>query len=245
MRIAIFWVMILMVLGCNSENGMDCFKKQGQLISQQILVDTFSKISISEGIELVVTESTEQVVELRVGKNFVDDILFEVSEGELKITNKSGCGMLRNYHAARVFISTPVLERIYSSSQYTIKSEGVLTFPSLTLTSGITADTASSIFEMEVNNDQLIIQDNVSSVYRLKGQTHKLEVYFWGANGRLEAADLVADEISIFHRSTNDMIVFPVNKISGKLMSTGNLVLKNVPLVVDVEQLYTGHVVYP
>lgn len=245
MRIGICFWMILMVLGCNSENGSDCFKKQGQLINQQIAVDSFSKITISEGIELVVSESVEQKVELRAGKNFVNDIHFEVIEGELKISNQSGCGMLRNYHAAQIFITTPFLEKIYSSSQYSIKSEGVLTFPILTLESGITTDTASSIFEIEVDNEKLIINDNVSSVYRVKGQTDKLEVHFWGANGRLEAEDLVADQISIFHRSTNDMLVFPVNKINGKLMSTGNLILKNVPPTVDVEQLYTGHIVYP
>ncbi|MFA5619608.1 MAG: head GIN domain-containing protein [Weeksellaceae bacterium] len=236
---------VFMFFGCNSENGSDCFKKQGTLVSQVIETDVFSKINISQGIALTVSQAEEISVKVIYGENLIEDIRFEVMDGELKITNANGCEMMRNYHPAQVMVALPDLEKIYSSSQYSVHSEGVLTFPELLLESGIVMNTPSSAFEMEINNQVLKINDNAGSVYKIKGKTKLMDVRFWGGDGRLDAGDLQSDEITVYHRSTNDMIVFPRNKISGKLASTGNLVLKNVPPVIEIEQLFTGKVIYP
>lgn len=235
----------LALWACNTDKGPDCFKKAGSEMSMMILTDEFDRIHISDGIELVVQQTDEQSVKLTYGKNLIDAIRFEVIDGELKITNENGCQLLRNYHPAQVYITTPILTKIYSGSQYSIHSDGLWTYPNLTLESGIVKDTPSSVFEIEIDNQRLMINDNISSVFKIRGKTEQLSVSFWGANGRLEAENLLADEILVYHRSTNDMIVHPIHKISGTLLSTGNLVLKNVPEIVEVEELFTGKVVYP
>lgn len=245
MKFYLYIILSVLILGCNSEEGPDCFKKQGKQITKQIETEPFDKINISEGIELIIKQSEEQKVKITAGENLISDISVEVTGGELKIKDENGCGILRNTGIAKVFVSTPVLEKIYSASQFTIRSEGILTFPQLTLESGNEEETASGLFEMQIENESLIVNDNVSSVFKVSGLTAKLTVNFWGSNGRLEAQHLAADKIEVFHRSTNDMIVNPVESISGTLYSTGNLVLKNVPPVIEVEQLYSGHIVYP
>lgn len=233
------------MLGCNSEEGPDCFKKQGKQVTKQIEVEQFNKINISEGIELIVKQSAEQRVQVTAGENLINDISFEVADGELKIKDENGCGMFRDTSVAKVLVSTPVLEKIYSASQFYIYSDGILTFPGLILETGNDEETASSLFEMQIENESLTINDNVSSVFKISGSTENFQVNFWGANGRLEAGALTANKINVFHRSTNDMIVSPIEEISGTIYSTGNLVLKNVPPVIEVEQLYSGHIVYP
>ena len=234
-----------LILSCNSEGGSDCLKSQGDLETQEISVEEFSKINIDTGIELVIKESDEQTVKLTMGKNLINDIKFEVIDGELKITNENGCDMLRNYHSAKVYVTTPVLEKIYSGSQYSIKSDGVLTFPDLTLESGIIEDTPASVFEMQIENEILKVNDNISSVFKITGSSDKLEINFWGSNGRFEGDNFIVNEVLINHRSTNDIIVFPVQSVTGVIRSTGNLVLKNVPPIVEVEELYTGEIIYP
>lgn len=241
----ILFLVLIYFSGCNSEEGSDCFKKQGEQITEVILLENFTKINISKGIELIVKQSDEQMVTVTAGKNLINDINFEVVNGELFVTDNNGCDMFRNVSIAKVYVSTPVLEKIYSASQFSIKSEGVLRFPNLTLESGIVSeDVPSSVFEMEIENESVTVNDNVSSVFKLKGKTDVLNVNFFGSSGRLEAENLISKEINVFHRSTNDMIVFPTGKISGTLYSTGNLVLKNVPQIVEVETLYSGQVVY-
>jgi len=236
---------VLLILSCNSENGIGCFKKQGPLQSKELSVENFSKINISHGIELIVKQSEEQSIQLTAGKNLINNIKFEVIDSELKITDENGCEMLRNYHPAKVYITTPVLEKIYSISQYSVRSDGVLTFPKLHLETGISKEGPASVFEIQIDNNYLWINENVSSIFKISGKTKKLDVSFWGGIGRLEGENLLADEIYVNNRSANHMIVFPVNSISGVIRGTGNVILKNVPPVIEVEQIYTGHLVYP
>lgn len=242
-----FYYLILSfcILSCNSEEGLDCFKKQGEQITQEISVEFFEKISISDGIELTIKQDTIQAIYLTAGKNLINDIHFKVENGELKISDENGCEILRNTSRAKVYLTTPILQKINSCSQFSIHSDGVLKFPQLELSSGIEEETPASIFDLEIENDRLLVNDNVSSVFRITGKTHHLTINFWGSNGRFEGENLKADEVEIFQRSTNDMIVFPIDKIQGKILSTGNVVLKNLPPVVEVEQLFTGHLIYP
>lgn len=245
MKFYLYIILSVFILNCNSEEGSDCFKKQGEQMTELISVESFSKINISKGIELIVKEADEQKITVTAGKNLIHDVDFEVVDGELFVTDKNGCDMFRNVSIAKVHVSTPFLEKIYSASQFSIHSDGVLRFPDLMLESGIVSeDSPSSVFELEIENEKLTINENVSSVFKIKGNTDLLTVNFWGSNGRLEAENLIAKEINIFHRSTNDMIVYPTEKISGTLYSTGNLVLKNLPPIVEVEQLYTGRLIY-
>lgn len=238
--------LLFLMIGCNFEEGPDCLKKEGTPITQEIFTGPFTKIHIDQGIELTIEESEEQSVKITAGRNLINDVKIEVINGELFAKDQNGCGILRNTFTAKLHVSVPDLEKIYSASQFSVRSAGILNFPHLELESGIIMeDSPASIFELEVDNESLTINDNVSSVFKIKGNTDVLTVNFWGSNGRFEGANLHSEEISVFHRSTNDMIVFPLQKVSGTLYSTGNLVLKNLPPVVEVEQIYTGHIVYP
>lgn len=245
MKKLIYILSFVLIWSCESESGMDCFKSQGKSKTELILVDEFNKVNISEGIKLIIKQTDEQKVKLIYGENLIDNVSFEVIDNELFIKENSNCGILRNYHSAKVYIEIPHLNKIYSASQYSVKSDGVLTFPTLTLESGIIDETAYSEFDLWIENLELNINSNVSSVYKIKGETQQLSVNFWASNVRLEAEHLKAQKIHFFHRSSNDMIVFPVLEITGKLLSTGDLVLKNTPEHIDIEQLYTGRVVYP
>ncbi len=243
------WIFILAVFwlfsSCDTDSGVDCFKKQGRIITDRAEVEEFSKISISKGIELYIKQAEEYKVRVEAGKNFIDDIKFFVEDGELFIKDNSNCQMLRNYHPAKVYVSTPKLENIYSSSQYNISSEGVLKFPKLQLQSGLVSETPSGIYNLQIENEELKIQDNVSAVYQIQGKTNNLEVWFWGQNGRFEGENLKAKEIQVYHRSANDMFVYPLNKISGTIRLTGNVVLKNIPSEIEVEELSTGKLIFP
>lgn len=238
------WIFILVCLvGCSEES--DCFKNQGKETIQTMSLETFDRIHIGTGIELTIEQSDEFSIEIKAGENRINRVEAKVENGELKISDLAECQLFRSVNAVKVLVKTPTLERIYSLSQYPTRSQGKLTFPKLALETGLNVDSTPSIFEFEIENDTLILQDNVATQFKIRGKTQYLEVNFWASAGRLEAAEFQADEIKVFHRSSNDMIVYPKEKIVGKLMSTGNLILKNIPPIVEIEQVYTGHVVYP
>lgn len=238
-------LLLQLFTGCNSESAPECFRKAGDTVLYDVEVAAFNKIHISPGINLVITQGDEQKVTVQTGENLQEYITAEVrQDGELFIENSNNCNWTRDYNSTTVTVTTPVLERIYSASQFAVKSNGVLHFPSLTLESGLGSETASGTFELEVDTNNLLIQDNQSCYYKIAGQVESLNVSFYSGDARFNGANLIAENIYVFHRSSNDIIVNPQQKISGTIYSTGNLLLKNQPPVVEIEQLYTGHIVY-
>ncbi|WP_296148566.1 head GIN domain-containing protein [uncultured Flavobacterium sp.] len=241
----IIFLLSVVFFSCDSENASDCFQTSGKIIFKEVQVADFNKINISEGIELIIKEGTETKVVIESGQNLLSGITAEVSDGKLFLRNSNGCNLVREYNNTKVFVTTPTLENVYSSSQFAVKSDGVLNFSLLSLQSGMFSNTASGTFELDVNCESLTIEDNKSTFFKISGKATNLSVNFYDGNARFDGSDLIANEVTFFQRSSNDIIVNPINKISGTIYSTGNIVLKNIPPTIEITQLYQGHIVYP
>ena len=57
-------------------------------------------------------------------------------------------------------------------------------------------------------------------------------------------SNLTINEFDFFHRSANKMIVHPIDKLSGQLVSTGDVISVNRPDIVEVETLFTGQLIF-
>ncbi|KGO94182.1 head GIN domain-containing protein [Flavobacterium subsaxonicum] len=244
LRLILLMIFLQLFTGCNSESANECIRTAGATTVYDVPVTDFTTIYLSVGIELVITEGPEQKVTVKTGDNIMEYISAEVIGTELHLTNANNCNWVHDYNTTTVYVTTPHLEKIYSASQFAVKSDGVLTFPTLSLQSGIFNETASGTFELEVNCENLTIEDNQSAYYVISGAVENLNINFYAGDARFEGLDLIAQKLTIFHRSSNDIIARPQQEVTGKLLSTGNLVLKSNPPIVDVEKVYTGSVVY-
>jgi len=83
----------------------------------------------------------------------------------------------------------------------------------------------------------------VSSFY-ITGQTENLYIGFFSGSGRFEGENLTAQNVEVFHRGSNNIIVNPQLSITGALYSTGDLVSVNRPETVEVEEFYTGRLIF-
>ena len=243
-RFTILIIALQLVTACNSDSAMECFRTTGDAVEYDMAVTDFNAVHISAGIELVIKEGAEQRVTVHTGENLKEYITTEVIEGELFITNSNNCNWTRDYNSTTVYVTTPQLEKIYSASQFAVKSDGVLTFPSLVIQSGLFSETASSTFELQVDTDYLLIEDDQVSYYKISGTVNQLFVKFYDGDSRFEGSGLIAQKVEVFQRSSNDIIINPQQEVKGTIYSTGNLVLKNNPPIIEVEQLYSGHIVY-
>ena len=84
------------------------------------------------------------------------------------------------------------------------------------------------------------------SRFYLSEQTNNANFNFHFGDGPIEAQNFVAQNIFVYNLGYSDMIVNPIQSVTGVLNSTGNLVLKNLPPVhTPLDALYTGHVIFP
>ena len=67
---------------------------------------------------------------------------------------------------------------------------------------------------------------------------------FFAGSGRFEGADLIAQNIEVNHRGSNDMVVNPIQSLTGELRGTGNVIAVNQPPIVDVEETYIGELIF-
>jgi len=237
----------LILLTCDSEKANDCIQTSGPIIQQEFQVETFTKILVNRGIELILKQEDDFEVIVEVGENLLNDISINVIEEQLVLTDNNNCNYFRDYESTKVYVSAPNITEIRSSTQYDISSYGALNYSNLELFSDdFFAPDSYTIgdFRLIVSCEELrILTNNLSSQY-ISGTTNKLNINFASGAGRFEGGNLVAQEVFVNHRGSNDMIVNPQQSLTGILRGTGNLISVNEPPIVDVERLYTGQLIF-
>lgn len=241
-------LLVLVLLAC--EKPSDCVQSTGAIVLKDIPVTTFTKIKVYRGIEVVITDGPEYKVQIEAGANFIDNVEVQQNGTQLIFKDQVSCNWVRAYGTTRILVTTPTLEEIYSKTERNISSNGVLTYPNLTVTSfdkdaDGEAGAGTGDFTLALNTNLITINNNNVSRFYLSGQANTAKFNFYFGDGRIEAQNLVTQNIEVFHRGTNDMIVHPVQKITGVLNSTGNLILNTVPTLVEIQELFMGHIVYP
>lgn len=238
---------LLVFISC--EKPSECIESTGNMVTREVPVTPFTKIKVYRGIELIVKQGADFKLEIQSGSNLIDNIEVSQVDNQLILKDNTTCNWLREYGQTKIYITAPNLEEIYSKTDRNISSEGVLTFPMLSLyaldKNGDFEDAAGTgDFYITINNNQLVIENNTVSRYFISGTTNAAQFNFWAGDGRIDASNLTIQNLQVYHRGSNDMIVKPIQSITGKIVSTGDIILKNNPPIINVEQLYMGHVIY-
>lgn len=88
-----------------------------------------------------------------------------------------------------------------------------------------------------------ITANGISNFY-IDGQTNNLNVGFFAGDSRFEGKNLLAENVNITHKSSNDMLVNPQEKIEGNIYSLGDVRAFNQPTTIDVTEHYHGRLLF-
>ncbi|MCL5128684.1 head GIN domain-containing protein [Algibacter sp. L4_22] len=247
MKKLIYILVLSLVFACDSENTGDCFQKAGTIIQQEVTVGTFTKILVNRDVEVVIKDGASQQIIIETGKNLMNDVEAVVTDGRLVLTDNNSCNYVRDYGVTKVYVTSPNITEIRSSTQYDVSSDGILTYPSLTVLAEDfnEPDTfTNGNFNLQIDNDSFsLVFNNLSNCF-ISGKTTNLSVVFAAGTSRFEGGDLVAQNINIWNRSSNDMIVNPQLSLTGKISGTGDVISVNTPPVIDVEEIYKGRLIF-
>jgi len=124
----------------------------------------------------------------------------------------------------------------------------MLQFPELRLvsntTEGIEDARKSGDFFLTLHCENLWIEANGFSGLYLDVFAEKASIAFEDEVSRLEARDLIINDLNVFQRSANTMIIHPVYFIRRVIRGTGDIICVDRPTEIDVEQLYTGQLLF-
>lgn len=247
MRYTFYIGLFIILFSCNNDSAPDCFQNTGDIIEQEFVVVAFDKITVFEGVELIITDAPIQKVIVQTGEYLLSDVKVSFVEGRLILKDENGCNIARDYGVTKVFVSSPNIVEIRNSSNFTVSSNGILNYSELNLLSENFGNegeySAIGDFNLQVNCDELqLVFNNLSTAY-ISGNVTDLFVGFYSGDSRFEGANLIAQNIQIYQRSSNDMILNPQLSLTGEIRSTGDVILVNEPPEMSVQVFYTGQII--
>jgi hypothetical protein len=241
MKKYILFVFVLLLSSCGISE--DCIKDAGNLVTKEIVISDFDKIRLHTGISLVLKEGPNFKVTIQSGTNIIDNIEINKQGDFLVVKDNSTCNWTRDFKAATVYVTAPNITEIHSKTEQDIFSDGTLTYPTLRLFALNEAEAGTGDFYFNINNGQTVIESNHVSNFYISGNTSELLCNFYFGTGKFYGENFICQNIKIFQRGSNDMILKPIQSISGKILNTGNVILKNNPPIINVEQLFSGHLI--
>lgn len=246
MKKAFFFLFVVILFSCDSENVNDCVQTSGDLVQIDYDITGFNKIIVYERSQLIVSQGPYEVI-LETGENLVNDIDITVADATLSIKNNNSCNLVREYGVTKVYVTLPDLQVLRNSSGLAVKSSGTLNLNELTLLCEDTEEEdafhISGDFDLDINVDKLSIETNGLSNFFLNGTVNELDLKFLLGDSRFEGRNLEVQTAQVYHRGTNDIFLQAKQQVTGSLLSTGNLILTEEPPVLNVEELYTGRVI--
>ncbi|MCF6350915.1 MAG: DUF2807 domain-containing protein [Flavobacteriaceae bacterium] len=240
------WMLFLITITLISCNPKDCFESTGNIIQQEIEVASFTKIKVGNEVSLILKQGVTQKVIIETGENLIDAVKVKVIDGRLLMEDTNSCNLTRDYAITKVIVTSPNITEIRSDTSRNISSVGALEYPNLTIFSEDFFEETLVIadFDLTFNNESLIIVANGSSIFKINGTTDKLNVIFSAGSSRFEGENLIANDVFITHKSTNDILINPQNKIEGTIFNLGDIISYSQPPIINVEELYTGKLIF-
>ena len=243
-------ILILFCLcSCNTDSAWSCLQTAGDIVEVPFEVAPFTSITVEDDIFLEIEKGENYQVVVTTGSNLLNDISVVVEpDGNLRLKNNIGCNLAREYDVTYIKVTTPVLTDIRSASRNPVRSLNTLAFEELELQSNTTAGIidAGNIgdFYLDIEVDKLIVRANGFSKFAISGTANDGIIRFFDELPRFEGAQLIVQDLKFTHVSGNDMIVNPQQSIIGVIRSTGDVISLNQPPVVEVEEFYTGRLIF-
>ncbi len=238
----------ILLISCNSENAPDCFQNAGDLVRVEVEMPNFSRITVFENLNLVLRQGDEQSVEIESGEFLLNEISAEVEGDRLVVRNENGCNFVRDFGISTIYVTSPNITEIRSSTGLLISSDGVLSYPNLALLAesfiNPETETTDGSFDLNLDVQQVSIVVNGIAFFQLRGAAENLNVNVAAGDSRIEAGELIAQSVDINHRGTNNVFVNPQERISGVIRGTGDVISVNRPPLVDVEELFNGRLIF-
>jgi len=218
------------------------------MITEEYELASFDSIIVYERVQLIVKDAPVVSVILETGENLLEDFEVFVTNNTLIIKNNASCNLVRDYDTSILRVSHPSIRQVRNSSGRTVMGDGLISWESLRLVSDDLVEEdffhKSGDFDMELDAQDVLLQSNGLSNFFIRGAVTNLDINLLEGDSRLPLNDLAVQNVTIFHRGTNDVLIAPQLSITGELRSTGNLILTSNPPVVDVTAFFTGRVIF-
>jgi len=246
-KLLIFSLLIISQLSCDPEAALDCLQSEGEKETRDLNISDLKRITIRENIRLEITFSETDRVKVVGGRQHLDQLKIIQNGTEFEFKANGLCKTGFSEAPIVIKLQSSRLNYVRNSSQFEVISTNVLKFPELSLISEDSNDSEAlnlGNFTIKVDNERLNVVGNGISDFSISGKTQRFNFGTFSGSGTVLARELEADIVTFFHRSFRDAVVNPSQRLEGELRSSGNLISTKKPPQVEVEEFYTGRLIF-
>ena len=229
----IFLLIIVIFISCNKENNCDCIKSTGDIIFQKRDINSFNTISLSDNINLYITQDTIFSLTIEAGANLLKLIKTDVIDTCLYIQNKNTCNWVRSFkNKINIYLKCKEINFL----KYNNASGNIYTSDTL----------HSKYFQFDSNDGtgdiNLTINAN-SSWFNLHTGPAMLNVngisgvnYLYSAgNGLADLRNLITGYTFMNNKSTNNCFVNVQQELEVKIGYVGDVYYTGNPYVINTQ----------
>lgn len=195
--------------------------------------ESFSSIHVSRGLDVYLTQSNDQIIEVEADENLLDIIVVEVENDELKITTTDNIAYSK---AQKVMVSFKDVSKITSTSGSDVFSTNIITADELNLKT-----TSGSDMELEVDTNTLVCKSTSGSDLRLSGKTNNLFAEATSGSD-IKAGKLLAQSSQVEVTSGADITVNTSQELNAKASSGGDITYYGNPEIVKKSDGVSGSI---
>ncbi len=101
----LYIVLVLITISCGISE--DCFKGNGNQVTQTFPLEGFSKIKVHDGVGLVIKEGPNYEVKITTSDKIIGDIEVKLEGDMLLVKDHSTCNIARDYGQTTVYVTIP------------------------------------------------------------------------------------------------------------------------------------------
>ena len=195
------------------------------------LSSAFTAITVSDGVDLYLTQGTEESIAVSASEQkYMDRFKTVVEEGNLKIyfDNKGLNWLGSERRKLKAYVSFKTLEKLHASSGAGVNMKSLLTVNKLEC-----SFTSGAQFTGEVNIAQLTVSQNRGSSFEISGKTGELQVDV--SSGAIFKGYELAVDFCEAKASSGGGVRITVNKeLNAKANSGGGIRYKGAAVIKDL-----------
>ncbi len=231
-KIIIAALVALLFTSCNQV--FDGIKGNGNVQTEQRkIAETFTKISVNRGLEVIVEQGDEVSVEVEADENLLSHITTKVENGTLIVTTD------QNIYSAQseiIKVKMPVIESLEASGGSTLSSNETLKGLNLVVKSN-----SGSEIDATVEFDNIISESTSGSNISLTGIALKYNSSS-SSGSETDAKNLLANEVISESTSGSSSEVHPIISLNAKASSGASIEYDGTPKNISKEENSGGSV---
>ncbi len=240
-RVIIYLITSLLIVSCNKGHMCDCLKSTGDITKESRTISGFNQISVSDNINLFITQDTFFAIEVEAGSHLINSIKTVVTDSCIYLTNDNKCNWVRSYKdKVNVYLTCKTIKELkYNVGSGNISSTDTLYanyfqlddydgFGSVNLK--LVANT--SWFNLHTGPADLTVTGRSSGCY-----------LYSAGNGKADLSNYPSSDVFITNNSTNNCYINVNNLVVAQIGYIGNIYYTGSPAKITTNITGSGQLI--